>query len=262
MLARGHQINMRAESMFEKCILQQHYQIAQEILAETAELENPDIPLTRSRAIFPLLARGRTIGILDVHSEQPNTFQQSEVNVLQIIADQLGLAIENARLFAGMQTAIMQMQQASDMQAGMAWKEMTSRNMPAYQYTPLSVMKVSAMPERHEDPGTLSVPILLRGRSIGNIHLKRKTGSGTWAGQEQSMVRDIATQVALALENARLLEDAQMRASRERSLGEITTRISSGVDVEAILRTTVQEIGKILGDSEITVQLNPESMDA
>lgn len=76
------------------------------------------------------------------------------------------------------------------------------------------------------------------------------------------MVHEVAAQVALALENARLLEDAQMRASRERSLGEIATRISAGVDVEAILRTTVQEIGKILGDSEIAVQLNTESMDA
>ena len=76
------------------------------------------------------------------------------------------------------------------------------------------------------------------------------------------MVREVATQIALALENARLLEDAQNRAQRERSLGEISARISAEVDVESILRTTIQEIGKALGDSEISVQLNPQNMDA
>ena len=117
-------------------------------------------------------------------------------------------------------------------------------------------------PERKEETGVLSVPILLRGQGIGRLHIKRKTGTSGWLEAEQNMVREVASQIALALDNARLLEDAQARASRERSIGEMSARIGAAVNIESILRATAQEIGKAFGDSEVTVQLNPESMDA
>lgn len=262
MLARQQQIVMGDEGLLQKCFSKRTHQIAQEIEAETAKLDNPDLPSTRARGAFPLVARERFIGILDVHSTNPNAFQQTEVETIEIVADQLSLALENARLFTDMQAIIEQMQQAGDARTHGAWSEMTKRALPVYQYTPLVVQKIGAVSVQREDAGTLSIPILLRGRSIGKIHLKRKSGAGAWADQEQSMVGDVAEQIALALDNARLLEDAQTRASRERSLSEIAARIGAAVDVETILRTTVQEIGKVLGDSEVTVQLNSESTDA
>lgn len=261
MLARQQQIALFDEGILQKVVNKQTYQITQNMDADAARLENPDLPDTRARGIFPLRAREHIIGILDIHSTDPNAFQPSEVESLQIIADQLGLAIDNARLFAEMQAIIQQSQADNDARAYLSWRDITKHKTPVYQYTPLAIQKISAAPERRATPGALSVPILLRGRSIGKIHLKRKTGTG-WVEQEQAMVREVATQVALALENARLLEDAQTRAIRERSLGEIAARISAAVDVESILRTTAQEIGKALMDSEVTIQLNPESAEA
>ena len=260
MLARQQQINLTAEGILQRCASKRTHQVARDIQAETAKLENPDLSPTRARGAFPLIAREHIIGILDIHSTNPDAFQQSEVETLQIVADQLSLTIDNARLFADMQAIIEQMQQAGDVRAHLSWTEMTNRALPVYQYTPLAVQKIGAAPERREEAGALSVPIVLRGKNIGKIHLRRKTGAGVWQQQEQSMAHEVAAQVALALENARLLEDAQTRASRERSFSEIAARIGAAVDVESVLRTTAQEIGKALGDSEVTIQLQPEGM--
>ena len=262
MLARQDRVSLASEGILQRAVSKRTRQVAQNIQENAARLEHPDLPYTRSRAVLPMLARERVVGILDIHSTEPDAFQQTEVETLQIIADQFGLAIDNAKLFTDMQAIIEQSLQASDARSQLSWKELSTRKTPVYQYTPLAVQKIGIVPERHEEMGILSVPIMLRGKSIGKIHLRRKAGTGLWLQQEHAMVNEVAAQVALALENARLLEDAQTRASRERLLGEVATRISAATDVEAILRTTVQEIGKILGDSEVAVQLNPESVDA
>lgn len=262
MLARQYQVNMADEGILQRAALKRAPQIAQGIDAEAARLENPDLPLTRSRGAFPLLARERVTGILDIQNSDPLGFSASEMDTLQIIADQISLTVDNARLLADSQTIIEQMKRASDTRAYHSWRELISRGAPVYQYTPLAVQKIGAPPERKEETGVLSVPILLRGQGIGRLHIKRKTGTSGWLEAEQNMVREVASQIALALDNARLLEDAQARASRERSIGEMSARIGAAVNIESILRATAQEIGKAFGDSEVTVQLNPESMDA
>jgi GAF domain-containing protein len=262
MLARQHQVALTEEGILQRAISKRSRQVAQDIQPDLARLEHPELTFTRARAVFPFLVRERVIGVLDIHASEPDAFQETDLENLQIIADQFGLAIDNARLLSDMEAVIEQSQQTSDMRAYISWRELTHRKSPVYQYTPLAVQKIGMVPEHRDEASGLSVPILLRGKNIGKIHLRRKSGSGAWLAQEQAMVHEVAAQVALALENARLLEDAQARASRERSLSEIGARISAAVDVEAILRTTAQEIGKILGDSEVAVQLNPEVVDA
>jgi GAF domain-containing protein len=61
--------------------------------------------------------------------------------------------------------------------------------------------------------------------------------------------------LAAALESARLYEEARSRADREQAIAQVTTRISSSNEFEAILRTTVEEIGKSLGNSEVSIQI-------
>jgi GAF domain-containing protein/HAMP domain-containing protein len=59
---------------------------------------NPDLPETRSELTLPLTVSGSIIGALDIQSRIPNAFSDADILVLQIIADQLAVAIENARL--------------------------------------------------------------------------------------------------------------------------------------------------------------------
>ena len=53
---------------------------------------------TRSELTVPITVKGRMIGVLDAQSEQPNGFDQTDVEMLQAMANQAGIAIENVRL--------------------------------------------------------------------------------------------------------------------------------------------------------------------
>lgn len=53
----------------------------------------------RSLAMAPMHARGKVIGILSIMSYQPNSFDESSVEVLRAIADTVGVALDNARLY-------------------------------------------------------------------------------------------------------------------------------------------------------------------
>ena len=68
-----------------------------------------------------------------------------------------------------------------------------------------------------------------------------------------------AERAALALENARLVEGAQRRAARERAIGDISTRIGMFSDTNAILQTAVEELGRKIGGTEVTIELGGEN---
>lgn len=64
---------------------------------------------------------------------------------------------------------------------------------------------------------------------------------------EMSLLQTLADQATIAFERVRLLEDAQRRARREQLLREITGRVRSSADIDTIMKTAVQEIGRALG---------------
>jgi phosphatidate phosphatase APP1 len=57
------------------------------------------------------------------------------------------------------------------------------------------------------------------------------------------------------------VESAQRRASRERSIGEISARIGAVSDIDSILQTAVEELGrKLSGATEVILELDPEQI--
>ncbi len=67
---------------------------------------NPLLPDTRSQAVIPLKIAGRVTGALDIQSASANAFTQNEIAVLQILTDQIAVAIENAQAFELSQKAV------------------------------------------------------------------------------------------------------------------------------------------------------------
>ena len=65
-----------------------------------------DLPATRSQMALPLKVRNQTIGVLDMHSTREAAFSEEDIAVLQVMADQLAMTIENARLMDAMQQAV------------------------------------------------------------------------------------------------------------------------------------------------------------
>jgi len=68
----------------------------------------------------------------------------------------------------------------------------------------------------------------------------------------------VATQAALALENARLVEESQRTAAYERLVSELTQKIWMATTVDGILLATARELGRALGVSEALVELQVE----
>ena len=261
MLARGHQLQVGKKGIVGFVSAQKHPRIALDTGADAVFFDNPDLPNTRSEAALPLTARNRVIGVLDIQSEKPQAFSSEDIETFQTLADQLALAIENTRLFDEMNSVVQQLQQSVSQRARGAWNELLKKQIHAYQYTPLGIQPATTEYSPTTDIDKLKIPIMLHNQKIGEIKVRRKEGSDSWEPREEAMLVEIASQVALALENARLLDEAQQRAARERSIGEISSRIGSAHDVDAILRVTAQEIGKAIGDSEISVEIQAQDLE-
>ena len=261
MLARGHRLQIGKQGIVGFVAAQKQPRIALDTGVDAVYFDNPDLATTRSEAALPLIVRERVIGILDIQSEIPQAFSAEDIEIFQILADQVALAIENARLFNEMEFAVQQLQQTASMRVRESWMDIAEAQSRAYQYTPLGIQQVAREYPPETGAEKLHVPIVLHNRKIGEIKVKRKEEAERWEPHEQAMLTEIASQVALALENARLFDEARKRAERERSISEIAARIDSAHDVEAILRITAQEIGRAIGDSEVIVQIRPEDRE-
>ena len=88
---------------------------------------------------------------------------------------------------------------------------------------------------------------------IGQITLERDE---PLSQEEENWVNAIATQAAFALENARLLEESQSVAMREKFVTEITNKIWSSTTIDGVLQAAVRELGQILDATDATIELS------
>jgi GAF domain-containing protein len=217
-------------------------------------------PLTRSRMILPLAVRNNVIGILDMHSDQPQSFSAQDAEVLQTLADLVAISIDNVRLINETKNLVHQLEASTSMQTNETWAKFTSRHKPAYQYTPAGVRPIFANNTQKDGDG-LRVPLVLHGQTIGNIILKRKGAAATWSERERILVEKVANQVALALENKRLVDETRKSAFRDQVVANVSARVRETLDVEAVLRTATTELRKVfdLKEAEISIGiLQPE----
>ena len=103
----------------------------------------------------------------------------------------------------------------------------------------------------------LGVPLLIAGEAIGAIILQDLEQEGRFDEDDQRLLTTLASQVAVAIRNARILEATYRQAERERRLYEITKRIRSAPDIPGILQMTANELGQILGSRRAVIELGP-----
>jgi len=103
--------------------------------------------------------------------------------------------------------------------------------------------------------GALLQPVQLRGQTIGQLELKASNPSRQWTEDELAILEATAERVAIALESARLLEDAQKRAIRETFLSDMAAKLGTSFKLDSILRNTVEELGQTLKGSTVSFQL-------
>jgi GAF domain-containing protein len=207
--------------------------------------------------------RGRVIGVLDIQSVEADAFPPDVIELLQTMADQVALAIQNARLLTDSQEALQRLQALTTEGVRKAWNDRISQQKRSYRYTPLGLtpyapgpLKTGMLPSEVEMASRFEVPITLRGQKIGALVFQRKDEAG-WPDPERTLATDVANQIGLALENVRLLEVAQYRAAQEQSLSELTARLSQSLDPDTIMQIAVRELHQLPNVAEVSVYIAP-----
>lgn len=253
--------------------------IALDVGADAVFFDNPDLPNTRSEAALPMKSRGETIGVLDVQSAEAGAFSNEDLQVLTALANQVSIALENVRLLAETRAALAQVQEVYDEFTRTEWSRTVSKmEQPGFRYrmgriemlenalqspeviTAVKNGQVVSDPANgsKEKRSTMVVPVKLRGEVIGVLHIESNDPSRQWREDEVSLVEAVAERVAVAMENARLFQDARRRAAKERTISEATTRISSAFNIENILHATAEELERVLGGSEIFIRFKSD----
>jgi GAF domain-containing protein len=221
---------------------------------------NPDLPDTHSEMALPLTARGAIIGALDVQSTAKNAFTDEDVSTLGLLADQIAIAIDNARLLEESRNALEESQSVFREYLAEAWQKKTTTEIMGY-YQSLAGGQVitsgeinkEAFSSVNSEKEMLTVPIKLREQVIGTLNIRPNTSGRVWRADEINIVEAITERLGLALDNARLFEETTRRAEREHLVSDITTKIRSTTDPQEMVRTAVEELKRALGVTRVEI---------
>jgi len=205
--------------------------------------DNPLLPYTRSQIVAPLVIGDRVIGALEMHSSKENVFSQQDADTYQNMANQVAIALENSRLFKEAQQSIREMSATQQQYLHGVWLSLAEEKNFEY-----------VLGNKDLDDGQeLKVPFALRDQVIGQIEM---SNSEAWTPEQKKLIESVAAQAAFALENARLVEDSQSIAMRERLANEVTSKIWASTTMDSILQTTVRELGRALEASEVNIEVS------
>ncbi|MCZ2127116.1 MAG: response regulator [Anaerolineales bacterium] len=105
MLHANYKLPIDDKSMIGRSVLNQQAQIALDAADEESRFKNPYLPHTRSEMALPLIVNSVSVGAMTVQSGELNAFSEEDVTSLQTMADQVAIAINNARLMKDLESA-------------------------------------------------------------------------------------------------------------------------------------------------------------
>lgn len=278
MLKRGHKLKVGERGIVGFVAKSGTARIALDVGQDSAFFKNTDLPNTRSEIALPLKVREKIIGVLDVQSEKPGAFTDEDANLLGILADLVAIAIENTRLFGQTQRALDEARAAYQQNIQEGWMSFgRDESVIGFYQSPSGGRKLARpivtdeinqsmyrgetlvfhADGKTEEPA-LVVPIKLREQIIGVLHIKSPARDRLWTTSEINLTEAISERLSLALENARLIQESQRQVIKEQTISEITGRIGSSINLDNVLLTAVEELGRILPGSEVAIKLKNE----
>ena len=268
MLARGHRLKVGEVGIVGYVADTGNARVALDTGADAVFFNNPDLPDTHSEIALPLKIGDQTIGALDVQSTQANAFSQDDTTVLSTLADQVSIAIQNSRLYDETRKAMAESESLYGQFIREGWRQYANIRKVVGIHRKGGNSIILTKPIESTDlkgnspirkatdadgKDVLNIPVKLRGEVIGTLNMRTHEGH-EWGQDEIDIVQAIIERAAISLENARLLEDAQRRAKKERTIGEITSKISGSVNMRNVLQTAVEELGRAIPGSDIIIQ--------
>jgi GAF domain-containing protein/HAMP domain-containing protein len=263
MLAREHKLKVGETGIVGHATSRGKARIALDTGKDAVYFDNPDLPDTRSEMALPMIVGDQIIGALDVQSTEPNAFSREDIDTLSTLADQVAIAIQNARLYEETRTALAQSQALYQQFTQAGWRQFRKSQKwigirHSKQKAELITDPLSETAQKEN--GSLNLPINLRGQKIGELKIDANE-KHKWNQDDIDIASAIIERAAIALENARLLEEAQRRAAREFATSEVANKISSSTNIDTILRSTVEELGRKIPGAQVAFEISSESQN-
>lgn len=138
MVEAGHQLRVGQVGIVGSTTGSAKPHVSQDVDQDPSYFKNPNLPDTRSEAALPMRLGQKVIGALDVQSDRPNAFSEGDIAVLQILADQLAIAVNNARLIQELNRNVNELEQAYRSMTRQTWGGFIRQQSQAsgYRYTP------------------------------------------------------------------------------------------------------------------------------
>jgi len=212
-----------------------------------------DIPGTSQTSLsasamvsIPLVSRGEAIGAIAVESADLDGINPRDIEFLELIANQVSVALESARLFEETQLSFEQIDSLYRRQTAESWEELfqlieEDKQASFAEYTG------SRYPDAVTDGGDpMDAPISVRGEIVGNLGLLAER-PGEWTADDREILEAVADEVANAVEQMRLLEEVQLRAAQLQTAAEVARDATGLLDTETLLNRVVSLISDRFG---------------
>ena len=263
MLDRGHRLAVGRVGIVGNVAADGRARIALDVGTDAAYFDNPDLPETRSEMALPLVFGDEIIGVLDVQSKREAIFTEEDTNIFNTLSNQVAIAIENARQAEIAEVALKEAQAVSRQHTHQAWAELASEQQnKGYRYTEKNISTTSELLEEdtkleaHED--ILLVPVQVHNEVIGTLKIRKKETTKFFGTEDMELVQAVANRAALALENARLLENSQRLAAKEQVIGNISEKFNTTTRIENLMQIAVEELRDVLGASDVILQIEEQ----
>ncbi|NPA06888.1 MAG: GAF domain-containing protein [Chloroflexi bacterium] len=261
LLKRGLRLRIGQEGIVGLVARTGHPKVVLDVAAEPAYKFISELSLTRSEMALPLRVGDRILGVLDIQSTEPHAFSPADVTTMRIVADQLAVAIDNARLLQEMQRALESLRWAHRQLAAQGWKEYL-QIAPAHAYRLDATGHFEALRLQDSRDGTqplsgapgyeVQIPITVRGLRVAMLVLRRL--DRPWSASERAFLEVLSQRLGLALESARLFQMSQRRSHWLQGVVELSQSIRLQAE-EDLLNTFVQEAQSRFGLWRVAVYL-------
>ncbi len=287
LLQRQHRLEVGSRSVIGQVTAIGDPIIARSGSPDGVHRRNEFLPDTVVEAAFPLKIGNTVIGALDLQSRYSTAFAENDIPVFQSLADNIAVAIDNARLFEQTEQRLQENQRLLEQTRGAAQeverlnRELTHQAWGRYlenrteqlsididfissivrknnDWTPTLTEAVEfnhVVQKQIRDGVTISMPLRVRGLVIGAMEFELE--GEVLTPEDVDLVQAVGERFGLAVESTRLYEESRRVAQRETMLNEIGGRLQRTNSIDAVLSEAALGLQTSLGANRVAIRLGP-----
>ncbi len=232
------------------------------------------------------------IAVLDIQSDNKSDFETVEIQSVELVGSQYGQTLQRLRLINTLQRdlseqdSLITRQREQLLQYERAERQTTTNTWRDYlqqqgvEYLGYDLDDYNAVPiessvltkeiesaiqtgqitiEQEGNQQIVSVPIALRGQTLGAMTFKVPQGTQIIGARQQELIRNVVQRLSLALENKRLFEQSQSQAERESMANEVGNLLLTSTDINTVLQLAAENFNQALGAIQTQIRLKPDA---